>query len=153
MYQEADICNAVQAQRKSLLVYLLVTLVFLALIILSFVLRQKILTMALTIFLGSFSIFYLSFFFLPKYHYKKLLLLMQGGRKRQVEGLLKAIGRDIIERDHMECREITLKTGEDRHGDDELTLYLDNKKEIPFKEGDALSLTLFDRFICDYQIH
>lgn len=153
MYQEADITKAAEAQRKSLLLYLLVVLALLALIIFSFVLRQKILTMALTILLGSFSIFYLSFFFLPKYHYKKLLLLMQSGRKRQVEGLLKAIGHDIIERDHMECREITLKTGEDRHGDDELTLYLDSKKEIPFKEGDRLSLTLFDRFICDYQIH
>lgn len=150
MYTTEDFIKAEKQERARFTVFLSVSALFVLLIVLSFALRIKLLTIGLTIVWGFFAIFFLSMYYMPVLHYKKTLHLIRDGRKREVKGLIKDIGHDKIIRDNIECTQITVKTGEDRHGDDEVLLYLDSKKQLPAQVGDSLSFTLFDRFICDY---
>ncbi len=151
MYTENDMLLAEKQEKKRILVFIIISIVFLTGIITSFIFRIRLLTMGLSILYGFFAIFYISMLYMPVFHYKKTLQLMLTGRKRSIQGLIKAISHDKIIRDNFECISITVKTGEDRHGDDDVDIFLDVNKQLPLQVGDTASFTLFDRIICDWR--
>ena len=152
LYNQEDIQLCENNTKKKLTWLIIVVSILLAAVIISFIMRQKNITIASTIFLGFFLTAYIGLVYMPAIIYKKRVLEIINGRKREVKGFIKNMYDEILARDGMDCRQIIVKVGEDKAGDEDVVLYIDAKKTlVDIKLGDPVKFACFDRFIYSYQ--
>lgn len=155
MYTENDLSTINKKIHRNQIILIILCIVSLVSIIVSFVYRQKILSIVFTIISVSLIYFYISIFFIPKIKYKKFITdILDHNTKnaRTVEGIVQSISEESVFYDGIESNILTLKIGQDVHGDVLATFYIDVEKSLKdIKISDNLIFKLFDRFIIGIQ--
>ncbi len=152
LYSQNDIILNKKTKNKKLTVLLLITIILLSAIIVSFIVRQKTITIGLTIILGFFLTTYIGLIYIPVKRYERQLYEILNGRKRETSGFIKSIDDELLVREGIDCYQIIVKIGEDKSGDEDIILYLDGKKYFEnINVGDPVKFLAFDRFIYSYE--
>lgn len=152
LYSQNDITLNNKLKKQRLTWLIIVSVALLLIIIFSFVIRQKLLSVISTIVLGFFLTSYIGLIVLPIKKYEILLNEMFNGRKRENLGFIKNIGNEVLTREGVDCYQIIVKVGEDKSGDEDIILYLDAKKQLDnININDPVKFETFDRFIFSYE--
>ena len=148
MYTQEDY-RKLQAQiHKRFWLMLLPALVLLGLIVWSFVVRIKWLTMGLTIFLGALLIFFNGLFIAPLTAYKRHLEDALMGRTRQIKGAFKEMEEASVLRDGVVYYPMLISVGDPEDPEDDRLFYYDANLNRPaFSQGDMLVITAHDKFV------
>jgi len=138
LYTETDRSQATAERAKRLWVVLVPTVLILLAAIATFVWYRLnrdasgwVLTGLITVVGGAYFIFFYDVYFKPVSIYKHHVDYMLDAHKRETVGLLKEIGGDVIDKDGMDCRTITVNVGDKNVPEDDRSFYLDALKAVP----------------------
>lgn len=148
MYTEQDYqANRKQLRKRSVLLGI-PALLMLAVMLVSFILRIKWLTMLSTIILGSFSLFCYYLLLYPIIAYGRHMHELLYGRTRTLEGAFKSMSEDKVLREGVEFYPVTITVGRMDVPEDERLLYYDcNLPRPKWQQGEWLKFTVHDKSI------
>lgn len=148
MYNRKDYENACADNKKHLIILVLISVIGIAAIIYSFIVRVEWITILLTIILLCIITFHVGVFYIPSNKYKKQLYMLLNGRKREISGTLKSINKTIVKHNDLDCYTLVVKIGEVKYGDDDRVIYWEISKKMPeFIIGNSIKFTTFDKTI------
>ncbi len=152
LYSEKD-CQQIAAQLKKRYLLLGCALaVFLALIVVSVIVRVEWLTIVLVFLFFSLAVFVIELFCLPLHRYKKLVVSALTGRSHIETMEYKCMESETSIVDGVSCRGIVFLGEPDKHGTREQRFYWDEELPLPvFREGDQVTLKYTGRTIIGYQ--
>jgi len=111
------------------------------------------LTAALTILGGSYFLLFYGVYVRPASIYKKHVLYMLNGRKRETTGVFKAFSDLVVDRDGLEVRSMLLNVGEKDLPEDDRLFYYDIYKPVPdFPLGCRVTVTSNDKMVANMQL-
>ncbi len=148
MYQQEDLRFVSAQERKRTALCLLPVGALLAGVVLSFLHREKGLTIALFILAGFITLFCHGVLIAPVTAYKKHLSYALGGRTRSTEGSFLRFGEHPVERDGVRFIPVSVRVERTGSEGDERLLYYDANLPLPsWKAGDFLQLDSHDKAI------
>lgn len=146
MYTEqdyADICSQLKRRRLALGVP---ALMLFAAVIVSFVIRIKWLTMALSVLLGAGCIFSYGLLLSPVIAYKKHLDEVLHGKVRSTTGAFKEMETQAVMRDGVQYYPMMISVGDMEDPEDDRLFYYDANLPRPdWKIGEMLTVTAHDK--------
>ncbi|MBR6524521.1 MAG: hypothetical protein IKT57_00960 [Clostridia bacterium] len=139
--------NRKQLRQRSVLLGI-PAFILLAIVIASFILRIKWLTMLSTILLGSFSLFCYYLLLYPVIAYGRHMHELLFGRTRTMTGAFKEMGRDLVLREGVKFYPVIISVGRMEHPDDDRLLYYDANLPLPeWQQGEWINFTVHDKSI------
>lgn len=152
-YSSEDLYKVKKIRRKISLSILAISIVMLALIVLSFLYRYQVLSVLLSVIYLSITFFIISLFYIPVKKYSQFInsvLEHMQDNKKTISGKVIDISDSKMVYDGIECYAVTILTGQDIHGDITAIIYIDAQKSLKnIKNSDNLNFVLFDRYIID----
>jgi hypothetical protein len=110
-------------------------------------------TALLTLAGGAYFIFMQGVYLRPISLYKRHVEFMLGNRKRETVGVLKEIGRDVLDKDGLDCRTVTVNVGDKDAPEDDRSFYLDAFKTPPeFTAGARVRVLSNDRMVAGIEL-
>ena len=153
MYTEQDLSTIVRQQNKRWLIVGLISLVLVAGIVYSLIVRVEALTSGLTVALGFMLIFSYDLFIKPLHRYAVFLDNALHGRTHTVECTYQSMDADISLVDGVKYYSMTVLQPDDKGDPFERLFYWDALRPHPqAKCGDKLQITYHDRMVTDITI-
>ena len=152
LYSQNDL-RAIQDQlKKRGLLLGLVSLVLLAVLVLSLIRRVEWLTTLSLIVLGSALIFDIEMFIRPLIRYEKLIVSALAGRSHTASLIYDRTEPDLSTVDGIGCRSLVFLGEPDRHGAREQLYYWDQLKPLPaWKRGDSVQIRYTGKMILAWE--
>lgn len=146
MYTEQDYQD-IRAQVKRRWAALLApSMAVFAAIIVSFIYRQKEVTMALTALLGAAFIFCYSMFLSPVIAYRRHLDEVLHGKTRRTEGAFKEMEETAVWREGVQYYPLMINVGKMEEPEDDRLFYYDANLPRPdWQRGDRIAVTAHDK--------
>ena len=148
MYTEQDFSDIRAQLNKRLLFTAIPTVIQLAAIIVSFVFRVKLLTMALTLILGAGLIFVYSMLIYPVYAYKRHLNNVLHGKTRTLTGAFKEMEEGDVIREGVHYYPMLVNVGDMQSPEDDRLFYFDANLPRPdWQVGEKLTIISHDKAV------
>lgn len=152
MYTEDELLKLQQQAKKMKLVPAVIGIVFLIAILVSFILRIQVLTVLLTIFCGSFIIFYAEMYLKPILAYRTHVDAMLHGRIHTTEGTFQHISAEIDLVEGVRYHAVSILEPSEKEPIERL-FYYDLLKEFPeLTPGTPVRIVYHDREIAAMEI-
>lgn len=146
VYTEQDFQDVKRQKNKRLLLFFIPAVLLAAGVIMSFILRIKLLTMGLTIVLGAYCIFTFELYLAPVIAYGKHIDNALHGRTRSLTGAFKEIDQTSVVRDGVKYFPMLLSVGDMDDPEDDRLYYYDCNLPIPdWQAGEMLTVTAHDK--------
>ncbi|MBE5781948.1 MAG: hypothetical protein E7329_01370 [Clostridiales bacterium] len=148
MYTEQDFTDIRAQLNKRLLLTAIPTVILLAGIIVSFIFRIKLLTMALSLILGAGLIFAYSMLIYPVYAYKRHLNNVLHGKTRTLTGAFKEMEEGDVIREGVHYYPMLLNVGDMKSPEDDRLFYFDaNLPKPDWQVGEKLTIISHDKAV------
>lgn len=148
MYTQEDYQKNRAQLRRRLIVSLIPAVLLLAVVVWSFIVRIKWLTMALTVLLGAELIFAYGMFLSPIIAYGRHLEQALKGRTRNTTGLFKEMEESAVSREGVMYFPMLISVGDIAEPEDDRLFYFDANIARPcFIAGEKLTVTAHDKFV------
>ena len=147
MYTEDELLALQMQEKKRIRILIIVSALLLAAIIVSAILRIQLLSVLLTILLGSILVFFIDLKIRPVRQYSLFIDYLLHGPRHELDAVFKSISDQIDLIDGVACREVTVI---DDHGKKpaEIMFHFDAKKTFPeLDEGMRVHVVYHDRAI------
>ncbi len=153
LYTQNDYDKINQQIKKRLFLFLIPVLILTGLVVYSFILRIKWLTMGLTILLGAMIIFVHGMYIGPLTSYKKHLSNALMGRTRTTTGAFKEMDEKEVVREGVRYFPMLITVGDISSPEDDRLFYYDASLPRPsFKVGEMMTITSHDKYVANYAI-
>ena len=153
LYTEKDLAALRARIGKRQLVLVCVSMVWLALAVVSLVLRVEWLTVVAVVLLGASLIFGLEMFCLPLKRYARLMEAALHGRSHTETFVYDHLEPESSLVDGVSCRSLVFLGEPDKHGSRDQMYYWDENIPLPpFSEGQTVTLRYTGRTIIGYQV-
>ena len=150
MYKEEDYRENKKQLKRRLLVFTLVFLAGLAGAILSFIVRKREITIAITIVFGGVLLFLYSLYVYPIKAYGRHLSYVLHGKKRNTSGYIAAFDEEEVVREGVTYHPLIINVGEKKAEEDERLFYYDKEKmPFPFQLGDYVEITAQEKQVAE----
>ena len=152
MYTLRDYEDINRQLRKNWLCSLLPFIVLLGVVVWSFIVRIRWLTMAATILAGAILIFTYGIYIAPLSRYRRHLELALSGTQKVTEGIFKFMEEKPVEREGVMYFPFIINVGDQDEEDDDRLFYYDaNLKRPAWQAGQVLRIQSYEKFVSGWE--